>query len=94
LTDSILTDEQAEAFIMSLADARKERGFNEEEAKKVLSWATDKVIEQTLFVGVMQGDMYIDVNEEGEVVFGITDQGVQLARSLVLGGRVGANNVQ
>ena len=80
---------------MSLASVRKERGFTEDDAQKILEWATDRVIEHTLFIGIMNGDMYIDINAEGEVVFGITDQGAQLARSLVLGGGIGAaDNIQ
>ena len=94
LTDAILTDEQAEAFLQAFASVRKERGFDEGDARKILEWATEKVIEHTLFMGVMNGDMYIDINAEGEVVFGITDQGAQLARSLVLGGGIGNDNIQ
>lgn len=80
----ILNDEQAQAFLLSLADVRKQEGFTEEEAQKVIDWAAESVISYSLFQGVISGDMYINV-VDGEVVFGITEQGVEYAEANLMG---------
>lgn len=82
---AILEDEQIQGIMLSLAQVRGERSFTEAEANQVVEWATEAVVEYTLFQGVLNGDMYIDINDKGECVFGITDQGAQMATSLVLG---------
>lgn len=89
---SILTDDQVQGFLLSLADARGAAGFTEKEAEHVVRWAAGAMAEFSIFQAILNGDMYIDVNDKGECVFGITDQGASMARSMVLGG--GSNQVQ
>jgi hypothetical protein len=88
-----LTDEEAQKFIMALAYTRKEEGFTEEEAQVVLDWAHGAVVDHALFTAVLNGDMFPDV-KEGEVVFGITDQGAEYAKSILMGGGTGQERIQ
>lgn len=81
-TNSVLSEEEAKTFIMSLATHRGDKGFSESEAEAVVDWATEASIGQVLFLGVMTGDMFVDVNAEGEVAFGLTDKGKDKAKAL------------
>lgn len=88
-----INDEQAAQLIMSLAESRGDEGFTEEEAQAVLDWANGAIINFALLNGVLDGDIFTDV-EEGEVVFGITEQGTDYAKSLSMGGGVRPTRVQ
>lgn len=84
----MLTDDQTQGLILSLADARQEKGFEEEEAMQIVKWATETVINKSLFDNIMNGDIYVDI-KDGEIVFGLTQQGKQYAESIQLPAVVG-----
>lgn len=86
--EKILTDEQVQAFITSLANVRRDKGFEEADAQAVVDWAAGVVVTYTMFQSVLNGDMYIDY-VDGEVVFGLTTQGEQYARSITFGRGLG-----
>lgn len=83
MPDSILSEEEVKTFIMALATHRGDKGFSEEEAAKIVDWASEASISQVLFLGVMTGDMFVDVNAEGEVAFGLTDEGRAKAERII-----------
>lgn len=79
-----ITDDEAQVFIMALGKTRGAKGFTEEEASKIISWAEDIAFNKALFDNVLDGHMAVDVNDEGEVVFGITKQGSEVVEQIML----------
>lgn len=81
--ETLISEKEAKTFLSSLNKHRGDKGFSQEEAEKVIAWATEASISHVLFEGVMTGDMFVDVADDGEVAFGLTEKGDQLARDLV-----------
>jgi hypothetical protein len=78
----MLTDEQAQTLILSLADARGDKGFTEEEANSVCEWAVGVMTETALLEAILMGDMNIDIVDD-EPVFGLTPSGHKKAEELI-----------
>lgn len=64
-----LTDDEVTRLVRALAEARRDRWFTEEEAEKVLDWGNRVRINQALLSLVLSGEVLVDVNEEGDLVF-------------------------
>jgi hypothetical protein len=65
-----------DTFIKSLAVRRQWNGYSSDEVKEVGFQAAATVMDHALLMGVVTGDLDIDV-QNGEVNFGVTEQGRQ-----------------
>ena len=70
----ILTEEETESIIMSLALSRGDKGFDEGDAKVVVAWAKSAIMFYKIFEMVKNGLVAIDV-KNGEAVFSKTPEG-------------------
>lgn len=61
-----LTEEEQEKVILQLAEGQKE--FTEEDALKVLDWASKAMLEKTLIEMVLNSKLILSI-EQGEVYF-------------------------
>ena len=80
---TLLTEEEYEDVIISLAEARENKDFTSEEAEKVLSWSEDTRLRLLLLGQVLRGDLLIDINNEGEISFKLSEQGKIVAKEIV-----------
>ncbi len=70
----LLTDNQVERLILSLAHTRGEAGFDEEECVAVVRWAESTVVAKTMLDLVLDGDC--DINwKDNDVLIGLSDLG-------------------
>lgn len=65
----ILTEEEVTLVVLNFATGRGDKGFTEEEAYKVASWANEAKVTAILFEMVLNEDVRIDLNDKEEVVF-------------------------
>ena len=61
-----LTEEEQEKVILQLAEGQKE--FTEEDALKVLDWASKAMLEKTLIEMVLNSKLILSI-EQGEVYY-------------------------
>jgi hypothetical protein len=73
----MLDDEDTGKLLMMFQNVRGKQGFSEDEANVLLKWAGEVVMNYTLFSLVIDGHVQMDVNEKSEVVFSITDSGME-----------------
>lgn len=79
--EPLLNDEQVEKILLSLHASRGEEGFTEDEAAKVLDWASDAIIQIILLEGIFEGTFNVNI-KEGETVFSLTEKGMKEAQTL------------
>jgi hypothetical protein len=71
---SILTEEEIQILILSLANSRGEEGFTEDEAYEVVKWAESVRIGEAMLENVLLG--MVDINwKDSDVVVKISDKG-------------------
>ena len=76
----ILTEEESEYLILSLAMSRGDEGFTDEEVRGVLEWATNVRVNESLLHLVLEGLTTIGWSEEtNEPTFTATDLGRETA---------------
>lgn len=76
--ENVFTDEQVMTLIMSLAQARGDKGFTEDEAQELVDWAVEVRINYELLGLILDG--FIAVNwdsEHGEPAFKLTEKGIK-----------------
>lgn len=71
----ILTPEEVETLILSLVEARKERGATEDEMTLVVKWASQVKVDTVLLRGVLDKRILVDVAPDGEILFSLTEKG-------------------
>lgn len=74
---AILSREECEILIMSLAISRGEEGFTEEEAAQVIKWAQEQRIGYSLLELTLKGLTNINLTGDNEPTFSLTDEGKQ-----------------
>lgn len=67
--DTLLSDEQYKQLIRSLGMSREGRGFTRGEAAVVATWAENTIFEKTVLDLVLEGEIFVDVDEDGEILF-------------------------
>lgn len=72
--EKLLSDEEVERLILSLAITRGEEGFHEEEALAVVRWAEGVRIGQTMLKFVLDGICDIDWKQD-DVAISLTEFG-------------------
>lgn len=77
MSTKILTDEEAQAIIMSLAESRGDEGFDERDAEVAVAWANSVIVSYKLFELVKKGLVAINV-KNGDTVFSRTSKGNKL----------------
>ncbi len=80
---TLLTEEEYEDVIISLAEARKDKDFTSEEAEKVISWSEDTRLKSLLLGQVLRGDLLINVNDKSEISFKLSNQGKIVAEEIL-----------
>jgi len=69
LDDDILTDRELRAVLLALAYGRGARGFDDEQAARVVEWAEAARIDNALLANVLSGAVTIDIRPSGELIF-------------------------
>lgn len=77
-----LTDEEIKVLTMRFATTRGDQGFTEHDLTRALDWAEDVRFAEALLEGVINGLLTIDVDEKGELRFGLTAAGLRYADAL------------
>lgn len=77
----MLTDEEREKLIVALGVSRGDKGFTEEEVERIISWAEETLLNSALLDNVLDGYVSVDVAQDGELMFGITNHGIERVES-------------
>ncbi|KKL50650.1 hypothetical protein LCGC14_2303390 [marine sediment metagenome] len=64
-----LTDDEVEDVIMALAHGWQGDGFDEEQARKAVSWAETVRLDAGLLQGVLDGTLHLNIRKDGEIMF-------------------------
>jgi hypothetical protein len=75
-----LSDEQIEAI--ALAVVRGQGRATKEQIKQAIDWATDALADYSMLQGVLRGWLDMQVREDGNHVFKLTEQGRREAEAL------------
>jgi hypothetical protein len=67
----MVTLEETAVLISALLTARGKRGATEAEMQQVYDWAVDTRIDYAMLNLVLGGKAYVDINAEGELVYGL-----------------------
>lgn len=83
--NGMLTDDEIQTLVLSLAEARGDDGFTEDEALVVLNWANRTRIEQAALECVLKGMTTVNVDpKSGEIMFKITQRGISAVDKMVV----------
>lgn len=92
IEDVALTGAEYSRLIISLADSRRGKGFTEQDAIKVIQWARQVRIDESLLNLVLQGAADIDWSDEDNAPeFKITDLGNKMVDEIEREERRGLN---
>lgn len=71
----LLTDEQVQTLIASVAYRRGRDKFTEAEATRAIEWAESVLTSHGLLMAVLEGSLAVLVDEDGEATFTMTPKG-------------------
>lgn len=82
MTTRDLSQQECDTLILSLAAARGDAGFTQEDAEAVVNWARQVRFDAGLLEAILAGDMLVNV-VDGKVAVRLTPNGEERARRLV-----------
>lgn len=80
IDNKLLTETEYEDVVLALAEARPGLDITDDESKKVIDWATQARLNAELLNQILCGDMLMDINDNGELVFRLSEQGKLVAK--------------
>lgn len=67
--NKLVSDDETVALATSIGLARKEKGFTITEVLQIVRWAEDIRLKEVLLEAVLEGNVLVDIDSRGELVF-------------------------
>ena len=81
--EPILSEDTAKALLRGYSEANPGKIIEASKFDKILKWAEEAEISRALLMGIVEGEILPSVDDDGEVVFSVSEKGIKKAESML-----------